>query len=377
MQRMRVFIVDDSAVMRSLLRSVISSDPSLELAGTAVDGRTALAGVEDLHPDMVLLDVEMPVMDGLLTLRNLRERGHRMPVIMCSSLTQRGARTTIEALARGASDYVAKPAGQLSPTAAIQALAQELLPKIHALAPPQPKHAPSSTITPTLPALLPAPPGGFETSLSNPAIVVIGASTGGPAALDLLLPRLPADFPLPILVVQHMPELFTGLLAERLASRCPLQVREAADGDVVRPGTIQIARGDWHLEVLPAAHARGPCTLHLTQKEPENHCRPAVDVLFRTAATAYGSSVLAIMLTGMGSDGLAGSRIVRTRGGVVLAQDQVTSAVWGMPGAVTRAGLANRVLPIQAIAGEILRLTGSQSLAEAEEVGALREWKVS
>jgi two-component system chemotaxis response regulator CheB len=225
--------------------------------------------------------------------------------------------------------------------------------------------------------LLPAPPGGFETSLSNPAIVVIGASTGGPAALDLLLPSLPADFPLPILVVQHMPELFTGLLAERLASRCPLQVREAADGDVVRPGTIQIARGDWHLEVLPAAHARGPCTLHLTQKEPENHCRPAVDVLFRTAATAYGSGVLAIMLTGMGSDGLAGSRIVRTRGGVVLVQDQVTSAVWGMPGAVTRAGLANRVLPIQAIAGEILRLTGSQSLAEAEEVGALREWKVS
>jgi two-component system, chemotaxis family, protein-glutamate methylesterase/glutaminase len=377
MHRMRVFIVDDSAVMRSLLRSVISSDPSLEVAGTAVDGRTALAGVEDLHPDMVLLDVEMPVMDGLLTLGKLRQRGHRMPVIMCSSLTQRGARTTIEALARGASDYVAKPAGQVSPTAAIQALAQELLPKIHGLMPPQPKHASSSTFTPTLPALLPAPPGGFETSLSNPAIVVIGASTGGPAALDLLLPSLPADFPLPVLVVQHMPELFTGLLAERLASRCPLQVREAADGDMVRPGTVHIARGDWHLEVLPAAHASRPCTLHLTQKEPENHCRPAVDVLFRTAVTAYGSRVLAIMLTGMGSDGLAGSHLVRTHGGVVLAQDHLTSAVWGMPGAVTRAGLANRVLPVQAIAGEILRLTGSQSLAEAEEVGALREWKVS
>lgn len=375
MHRMRVFIVDDSAVTRSLLRSVISSDPSLEVAGTAVDGRTALAGVEDIRPDMVLLDVEMPVMDGLLTLRNLRQRGHRMPVIMCSSLTQRGARTTIEALARGASDYVAKPAGQASPAAAIQALAQELLPKIHALAPTRPRRSFSSTITTPLPALFPALPNGFETS--KPAIVVIGASTGGPAALDLLLPSLSADFPLPVLVVQHMPELFTGLLAERLASRCPLPVREAADGDAVRPGTIHIARGDWHLEVLPAAHASQPCTLHLTQKEPENHCRPAVDVLFRTAAAAHGTGVLAVMLTGMGSDGLAGSRVVRTRGGVVLAQDQATSAVWGMPGAVTRAGLANRVLPIQAIAGEILRLTGSLSLAEAEEVGALREWKVS
>jgi two-component system, chemotaxis family, protein-glutamate methylesterase/glutaminase len=377
MHRMRVFIVDDSAVMRSLLRSVISSDPSLEVAGTAVDGSTALAGVEDIRPDMVLLDVEMPVMDGLLTLRKLRERGHRMPVIMCSALTQRGARTTIEALARGASDYVAKPAGQVSPSAAIQVLAQELLPKIHALAPQQPRRVSSPVIATPSPALLPAPPDAFESSLSNPAIVVIGASTGGPAALDLLLPSLPADFPLPVLVVQHMPELFTGLLAERLSSRCSLQVREAADGDAVRPGMIHIARGDWHLEVLPAAHWSQPCTLHLTQKEPESHCRPAVDVLFRTVVAAYGSGVLAIILTGMGSDGLAGSRLVRTRGGVVLAQDQATSAVWGMPGAVTRAGLANRVLPIQAIAGEILRLTGSLSTAEAEQVGALREWKVS
>jgi two-component system chemotaxis response regulator CheB len=377
MDRTRIFIVDDSAVMRSLLRSVISSEPSLEVAGTAIDGMTALAGIEDVRPDMVLLDVEMPVMDGLLTLRNLRERGHKMPVIMCSSLTQRGARVTIEALALGASDYLAKPIGQTSPTAAIQALAQELLPKIQALASAQPRRRFPSTLATALPEFFPVPPRGLEASPSGPSVVVIGVSTGGPAALDVLLPNLPARFRLPVLVVQHMPELFTGLLAERLASRCPLRVREAADGDAVRPGNIYIARGDWHLELLPAAHSNHPSTLHLTQNEPENHCRPAVDVLFRTAALAYGSHVLAVVLTGMGSDGLAGARTVRCRGGTVLAQDQGTSAVWGMPGAVTRAGLANRVLPIQKIAGEIVRLADSPWLAEAEKVSALREWKVS
>ena len=372
--RIRVLIVDDSAVMRSLLRSVISSDPSLEIAGTALNGETALDAIQDLRPDMVLLDVEMPVMDGLVTLRNLRERGHRMPVIMCSSLTQRGARVTIEALAAGASDYVAKPAGQTSPAAAASALAQELLPKIHALMPAMPLRGLSPDLQSTL--SLPTPPNRFETALSAPSIVVIGVSTGGPAALDILLPSLPADFPLPVLVVQHMPELFTGLLAERLAGYCPLKVREAAEGDVVRPGHIFIARGDWHLEVLAAAHVGQPPTLHLTQREPENHCRPSVDVLFRSASAAYGAGVLAVVLTGMGSDGLAGSRAVRTRGGLVLAQDDATSAVWGMPGAVTRAGLTNHVLPIQAISGEIVRLT-TGPLAPADEAGALREWKAS
>jgi two-component system, chemotaxis family, protein-glutamate methylesterase/glutaminase len=355
-RRTRIFIADDSAVMRRLLRSVIASDPRLEVAGTAVDGETALAAIHDLRPDLVLLDVEMPVMDGLVMLRSLRERGHGMPVIMCSSLTQRGARVTIEALAAGASDYVAKPCGQVTPTAAMQALALELLPRIHALASIAARGSfdPAGRFPQAGEAALSQ--SWSEAAVSSPSIIVIGVSTGGPAALDVLLGGLPASFPLPVLVVQHMPRVFTGYLAERLNACCDLEVREAAEGDPVLAGKVSIARGDWHLEVLAGASAGQPARLHLTQAAPENHCRPAVDVLLRSAAAAYGSGVLAVVLTGMGSDGVAGCRMVRARGGTVFAQDRATSAVWGMPGAVVGAGLAHRVFPIEEMAGEIVQL---------------------
>jgi two-component system chemotaxis response regulator CheB len=377
-RRTRILIVDDSAVMRSLLRSVISSDPGLEAAGTAADGASALASLAQLQPDLVLLDVEMPVMDGLVTLRELRRRGNKMPVIMCSSLTQRGARVTVEALASGASDYVAKPSGQSGREAAKAALSQELLPKIHALTrtvearPGQPSAALSSMQSPfsrPVPGrqaegrapfaavpFLPPTPARSQSITATPSVVVIGVSTGGPAALDVLLPALPATFPLPVLIVQHMPELFTRLIADRLNGRCNLRVREAAEGDSVSPGTIFIARGNWHMEVLAASRLSAPPTLHLTQGPQENHCRPAVDVLFRTAAKVFGSGVLAAVLTGMGSDGLSGSRIIREQGGSVLAQDEASSTVWGMPGAVATAGLAQRILPLDAIAPEILRI---------------------
>lgn len=361
----RVLIVDDSAVMRSLLRSVLRREPGYEPAGTAADGESALGAIQTLRPDVVLLDVEMPVMDGLATLRKLRERGHKMPVVMCSSLTQRGARVTIEALASGASDYVAKPSGQATPAEAIAALARELLPKISALT----ASVPVQPVIPLAPFRSIPPVGGMplpcETIAPVPTVLAIGVSTGGPAALDVLLPALPAQFPLPVLVVQHMPELFTRLLAERLNERCPLAVREASQGELVSPGTIFIARGNWHLEVALGARASQP-TLRLTQAPPENHCRPAVDVLYRSAAAVYGSGVLAAVLTGMGSDGLEGARAIRGCGGMVLAQDQATSAVWGMPGAVARAGFAQRILPIQALAPEILRLV-------ARAPGASRE----
>lgn len=351
----RILIVDDSAVMRSLLRSVLRAKPGFDVVGTAGDGETALGFVEDLHPDLILLDVEMPVMDGLDTLRKLRARGHKMPVIMCSSLTQRGARVTIEALACGASDYVAKPKSQAGPAEAMRALSSDLLPKIIALTTTEP--TPISAFAPRLPGPFdPATALRAQAVAAVPTIVLIGVSTGGPAALDILLPCLPADFPLPVLIVQHMPELFTRLLAERLSQRCPLQVAEAAEGDPVRRGRVAIARGNWHMEVLASARATLPPTLHLTQAQPENHCRPAVDVLLRTAAAQYGAGSLAVILTGMGSDGLAGARLIRTQGGTVLAQDQASSAIWGMPGAVARAGLAQRVLPLHEIASELIRL---------------------
>jgi two-component system chemotaxis response regulator CheB len=352
-RRTRILIIDDSAVMRSMLRMVIGKEPSFEVAGTAVDGETGLQAIECLRPDLILLDVEMPVMDGLLTLRKLRALGNRAPVIMCSSLTQRGARVTIEVLAGGASDYVAKPAGQSDRESALHLLAQELLPKIKVLTtrtvglltPPSVRR--SEVITPPNPTRLPP---------AAPAIVVIGVSTGGPAALDVVLPALGAPFPLPVLVVQHMPELFTGMLAERLNDRCQLPVCEAAEGTPVQPGVIYIARGNWHLQTVRSAQSGSRPSLHLSQTALQNHCRPSVDVLLDSATTVYGAGVLAVILTGMGSDGLAGCRTVRSLGGTVLAQDQPTSAVWGMPGAVAQAGLAHRVLPVDAIAAEILRL---------------------
>src|SRR5579859_4012670 len=251
-RRTRILIVDDSAVMRSLLRSVITADTSLEVAGTAADGATALGSLPLNHPDLILLDVEMPVMDGLLTLKELRRRGYKMPVIMCSSLTQRGAKVTIEALAGGAADYVTKPAGQSDRETAQHTLSQDLLPKIHALTdssrPQDSAHAlnplafrsPSSISGTARPSLIPALAKPSSVSLlpqpitSTPTVVAIGVSTGGPAALDVLLPALPAAFPLPVLIVQHMPELFTRLFAERLNGHCKLRVHEASEGDPVR-----------------------------------------------------------------------------------------------------------------------------------------------
>ncbi|HEY1985319.1 MAG TPA: chemotaxis response regulator protein-glutamate methylesterase [Terracidiphilus sp.] len=366
-RRTRILIVDDSAVMRSLLRSVVCADAGIEVAGTASDGESALQAMEKLRPDLVLMDVEMPVMDGLVTLRKMRERSQRVPVIMCSSLTQRGARVTIEALAGGAADYVAKPSGDNGREAALKALAQDLIPKIKALTAGvlrTPAVFPGANR-----AVLPMPTS--MAGVPTPTVVAIGVSTGGPAALDRVLPGLPSTFPLPVLVVQHMPELFTRLLAERLNGRCGLRVREGEEGEPVRPGSILIARGNWHMEVLASARPGAEATLHLTQAPAENHCRPAVDVMLRTAAAVYGAGVLSVILTGMGSDGLAGCRNLRRLGAGVLVQDQATSAVWGMPGAVATAGLAHRVLPLEGIAPEIVRLCGRRQSEgrEARETG--------
>ena len=376
-RRTRILIVDDSVVMRSLLRTVVSRDAGLEVAGTAADGDAGLRMIASTQFDVVLLDVEMPVKDGLATLRELKARGHRMPVIMCSSLTQRGASVTIEALACGASDYVAKPSGQSGREAATEALAQDLIPKIQALTGQAQAGIAGSGLAPGLgmgagamrfpPALAGLPPLKSHPMTGTPVVLVIGVSTGGPAALDVLLPALPGDFPLPVLIVQHMPEVFTGLFAERLNGRCRLRVREGAEGEAVRAGTIYIARGNWHMEVLAASRAGSPPTLHLSQGPQENHCRPAADVLFRSAAGVYGAGVLAVVLTGMGSDGMLGCRAIREEKGSVLAQDQASSTVWGMPGAVANAGLANRIVPLSAMAAEILRVVNRKS-SEAREL---------
>jgi two-component system chemotaxis response regulator CheB len=339
-RRIRVLLVDDSAVMRSVLRIVLDAKPSIEIAGTAASGPEGLAEFERLRPDLVVLDIEMPGMNGLDVLSGIRQRDRRVPVIMCSSLTERGARITLDALTRGATDYVTKPGAQKSLREGVETLSRELLPKITALFPAQ--------------ALAPRPvaaPAGI--TAGPPRVVVVGVSTGGPAALEVLLPKFPASFPLPILIVQHMPQLFTALLAERLNGLCRMRVREAAAGVRPEAGVVEIARGDWHL-VLSRDFRLG-----LNQREPENFCRPAADALFRSAALATAGRVLGVVLTGMGSDGLAGSRAIREAGGAVIVQDLATSVIWGMPGAVAHAGLAQKIVPLDAMAAEIQRYTSA------------------
>jgi len=349
----RVVAIDDSAVMRSLLSGALRSCAQVELVGMAQDGRDGLETIERLNPDVVLLDVEMPRMNGLEVLAEMRARRMRARVIICSMLTRRGASITLEALARGAADYVAKPVAQTAGEG-MAALRRDLLPKILALFPPEGWYCPVefSSRASAIPPLHPQVSGS-----PAPGVVVIGVSTGGPAALEKLLPALPADFPVPILIAQHMPRLFTALLAERLDGLCRLTVREAEPSVPIQRGVVYLARGDWHLEI-----ARTSCrsVLRLHQDQPAEHCRPSVDLLFRSAASVYGAGVLAVVLTGMGTDGLDGCRAVRAAGGRILVQDRQTSTVWGMPGAVAGAGLADQVLPLEAIAGEIKRLATSQ-----------------
>jgi two-component system, chemotaxis family, protein-glutamate methylesterase/glutaminase len=348
----RVLVVDDSAVMRSLLRMVLVANPNIQLVGLAQDGPAGLDAMERLNPDLVLLDIEMPCMDGLEVLREIRARHVRSRVIICSTLTRRGASITLEALAQGAADYVTKPVAQHDAREGIATLTRELLPKIFALFPARTSQ-PHVEIHPRWqgpPSVLPHLNTAQE---SAPSVVVMGVSTGGPAALERLLPAIPADFPLPILIAQHMPRLFTALLAERLDGLCRLPVHEAEAAGLVETGSVHLARGEWHMEV---AGTPAHCLLRLRQDLSTEHCRPSVDVLFRSAASVYGAGVLAVVLTGMGSDGLDGCRVVHAAGGRILVQDRGTSAVWGMPGAVARAGLADQILPLEAIATEITRL---------------------
>ena len=335
-----VLVVDDSVVMRRLVSDVLASDPGIEVAGTAANGKVALAKIPQLNPDVVTLDIEMPVMDGLETLTALRALYPKLPVIMFSTLTGRGASATLDALERGASDYVSKPANVGSVTASMDTVRAELIPKIKALAARGRVvlDRASAPLTPRPVSVLPArgPAGRVD-------VVAIGVSTGGPDALTTLVSALPKDFPVPIVIVQHMPPVFTALFARRLDTKSHLTVSEARPGDRLAPGTVLIAPGDFHLRLRSDKFG---VVAQLDQGTPENYCRPAVDVLFRSASEVFGDSVLAVVLTGMGSDGTKGAARIVEAGGSVIVQDAATSVVWGMPGAVVGAGLAAEVLPL-------------------------------
>lgn len=343
MSGVRVMLVDDSAVARRVIVSALSAHPEVEVVATAPTGAIALARLREGNLDAIVLDVEMPVMDGVETLRKIRETHPRLPVIMFSALTERGAEVTVRALAAGASDYVCKPSA-VQGRSAQAVISEELVPKLLALCGGR-SIGPTATIRErTLPTVRP--------STSTIELLVVASSTGGPNALAVLLPLLPANLPVPVAIVQHMPPVFTRYLAERLDSAGPLPTREAAGGEMLEPGQVWIAPGNYHLEVErkgDGAHTK------LTQAAPENSCRPAADVLFRSAAATFGSGVLAVVLTGMGQDGLLGARAVSAAGGQILAQDEASCVVWGMPKAVERAGLADEVLPLERLAAEIAR----------------------
>jgi len=357
-----VLVVDDSVVVRSVVRSLLSGVPGLEI-DVARNGRVALEAIATRTPDFVLLDIEMPELDGISTLREIRKTHPRLPVVMFSTLTERGASITLDALAAGANDYLTKPVAKAGFEAMRDELRVELTSRIEALcrrSPTTPGARPSAPSLP--PTSTPAP--ASRRPLASPRrgegidIVAIGSSTGGPNALLEVVAHLPADLQAPVVIVQHMPPMFTTMLAKSLAAKSALTVAEAQGGEELRPGHVWVAPGGHHLVVQRRGNV---ATLATNQDPPECSCRPAVDVLFRSVAASHGARSLAVVLTGMGVDGCAGGEVLRRAGGQIVAQDEATSVVWGMPGAIARAGLADSVVPLPEIADEIVRRVGTRA----------------
>jgi two-component system chemotaxis response regulator CheB len=347
MLKARVLVVDDSVVVRRMVSDALSSDAGIEVCGTAPNGKIALAKLTQLQPDVITLDVEMPELNGLETLVEIRKVNPRVPVIMFSTVTSKGAAATLDALASGATDYVTKPSNVGSVGEALQRLRDDLIPKIKHLT-QRSRLAPAAVVKP--PAALTRPRVGLAAGRVD--AIVIGVSTGGPDALSKVIPALPGDLPAPVLIVQHMPPLFTKLLAQRLESISALRVREAVHGEVISGPGVWLAPGDFHFGVTRSG---AQVTAQLNQGQPENSCRPAADVLFRSASAVYGRHLLGVVLTGMGQDGLRGSEVIVDAGGEVIAQDEATCVVWGMPGFIVRAGLASAVLPLSQMAEMIIR----------------------
>jgi two-component system chemotaxis response regulator CheB len=358
-------IVDDSAVIRGFFRRLMDPDDAIEVVAAVGNGKSAIDSMKRVLVDVVVLDIEMPVMDGLTALPQLLEIDPTVKIIMASTLTVANADVSLRAMSMGAADYVAKPTSTTELHSADD-FQRELLEKIKALG--SARRGKATTVVPEKPAAAPktsAPvakqtaPGAPITLRRAPSslasILAIGSSTGGPQALLEVLGGLQDDFELPILITQHMPATFTGILAEHITKATGRDAKEAVDGEVVTPGRIYIAPGDFHMIVEPSGT---DAVIRLNQDPPENFCRPAVDVMLRSLSANYGNHLLTVILTGMGQDGLIGCQAVIEAEGTVIAQDEETSVVWGMPGAVANAGVCSAILPLKALAAKICEFSG-------------------
>jgi len=354
---LRVVVVDDSALYRQMLLTVLGRIAGVEVVGTAADGNAAVDLIERVKPDVVTLDVQMPGRDGIEVLRALKQRGLSPRSIMVSSLTAQGAPTTVAALMEGAFDFILKPAGvdlHVTRDTIQSELTEKLAAVRESMASPQTAATPSGPAAPLPERPLPKqplPPRPHRpTTATRFDAVVIGTSTGGPQALRAVIPLLPADVPVPVFIVQHIPAQYTASLAERLDGMSPLRVLEAADGMLVGPGQVFIAPGGKHLGV----EQRGEQIVCVLDDSPRRRgCRPSVDHLLESAARLYGGRVLAAVLTGMGCDGLDGCRELKQRGGTVLAQSAAGCVVYGMPKAVSDAGLVDETVPLEQMASRL------------------------
>jgi two-component system, chemotaxis family, protein-glutamate methylesterase/glutaminase len=357
-QKLRVLVVDDSALMRKLIPQILARDNEIEVVGTAMDGEFGLKKIEDLRPDAVTLDLEMPRMDGLETLRQITRR-FRVPVIVVSALTTEGASATFKALALGAFDFVAKPRDAAS--AHMDEIAQDLIDKI--------KVAARSKIRPAPAPMLFERPRPNKTGLrvrrEPTKLVAIGISTGGPNALQYLLAQLPGDFPGSIVVVQHMPEGFTEMFSRRLDESCAIDVKEAQSGDLLIAGRALICPGNRHIKVrrMPLGN-----TVVLSDEARVNGHRPSVDVLFRSVAMEFGSRSIGVLMTGMGDDGANGLGMIKDSGGLTIAQSEESCTVFGMPKMAIERGHAMRVVPLDMLAHTLAMQCNPEKIARAVKV---------
>jgi len=341
--KIRVLIVDDSALVRKTISDVLSMDPDIEVVGTANDPLIAMEKIPLLLPDVMTLDMEMPRMDGLTFLRQLKSQGSSIKVVVISSLTQQGSKIAFDAMEAGAVEVLAKPDGQMS----VGALSGKLAFHVKAAANARRRfYQPRAQSTPSLAHSAVTTPGSVDRRL-----VVIGASTGGVEALRYLLPQLPDGLP-PILVVQHIPAFFSKAVAQRFDSLTAYQVREAVDDEPLRPGLCLIAPGDYHLMVVMK---NGVYRTRLTQSPALHHCRPAVDLLFRSAAEVAGPHVVALLLTGMGSDGAMGMQTIARAGGTTLAEHEDSCVVYGMPRAAIELGAVKHIVPLDGMADALMK----------------------